>query len=240
MTFKFFELSKTFWKIGKKLISVYWAASQTSFSIFESKLKFHFSSQLIPLPEKTPDNYNVTIIRLIDDDADKIIFNDCIKAFYLGGDLRLVTVDEIWSDGEVPIFDMNNVTLRHLTKVVFQTMRLFMKYSQEAHPVVVRQIHVVNCSSLLNRIMLLVKPFLKAEVAERIQTHLPGSKTIFKYVSKEILPKEYGGTAGSIETTRQIWLQNLENHRWEEVCGSWNWVMSKLSTEYEAFLSKEI
>jgi hypothetical protein len=175
--------------------------------------ELHPSSQLIPLPEKTPDNYNVSIIRLIDDDADKIIFNDCIKAFYLGGDLRLATVDEIWSDGEVPVFDMNNVTLRHLTKVVFQTMRLFLKYSQEAHPVVVKQIHVVNCSSLLNRIMLLVKPFLKAEVADRIHTHLPGSTTIFKYIPKEIFPKEYGGSGGSIESTRQIWLRNLENQR---------------------------
>lgn len=171
------------------------------------------SRQLIPLPEKTPDNYNVSIIRLIDDDADKIIFNDLIKAFYLGGDLRLVTTDEIWSDGEIPVFDMNNVTLRHLTKVVFQTLRLFMKYSQEAHPVVVRQIHVVNCSSLLNRIMVIVKPFLKTEVAERIHTHLPGSKTIFKFISEEIFPKEYGGTGSSIESIRQVWLENLENQR---------------------------
>lgn len=156
----------------------------------------------------------MSIIRLIDDDPDKIVFNDVIKAFFLGGDLRLVTTDEVWSDGEIPIFDMNNVTLRHLTKVVFRTLGLFMKYSQEAHPVVVKQIHIVNCGSMLNRVMLLVKPFLKAENAEKIQTHLPNSKTLFNYVPKDILPKEYGGTGGSIEATSEIRLQVLENYRW--------------------------
>lgn len=155
----------------------------------------------------------MSIIRLIDDDPDKIVFNDVIKAFFLGGDLRLVTTDEVWSDGEIPIFDMNNVTLRHLTKVVFRTLGLFMKYSQEAHPVVVKQIHIVNCGSMLNRVMLLVKPFLKAENAEKIQTHLPNSKTLFNYVPKDILPKEYGGTGGSIEATSEIRLQVLENYR---------------------------
>jgi CRAL/TRIO domain len=177
----------------------------------------HFSNdmtrQLCPLPDKSPENYNVSIIRLIDDDPDKIIFNDVIKAFYLGADLRLVNTDEIWADGEIPIFDQSFLTYRHLTKIVFQTLRLFMKYSQEAHPVVVRQIHIVNCSSLLNRVMMIIKPFLKAEVAERIQTHLPGSTTLFKYIPKDILPKEYGGNAGPIERTREIWLQNLENQR---------------------------
>ena len=128
-------------------------------------------------------------------------------------DLRLVTTEEVWADGEIPIFDMTNVTFRHLTKIVLSTMRLFMKYSQESHPVIVQQIHIVNCGSLLNRLMMILKPFLKTEVAERIQTHLPNSNTLFKFIPREVLPKEYGGTSGSIEDIRKVWLEYLDNHR---------------------------
>lgn len=149
----------------------------------------------------------------MDSDPEKINFDHVIKAFYMAADIRLVTTDEVWADGEIPIFDMTNITLRHFTKIVFSTLRLFMKYSQEAHPVVVQQIHIVNCSSLVNRVMMVIKPFLKAEVAERIQTHLPDSESLFKYVPKEVLPKEYGGHCGSIETVRSYWLENLMNHR---------------------------
>lgn len=163
--------------------------------------------------ERTPENFKVTVFRLIDDDPDKIIFNDVIKAFYMAADIRLVSVEDVWSDGEVPIFDMTNITLRHFTRVVFSTMRLFMKYSQEAHPVIVRQIHIVNCSSLLNRVLAIIRPFLKAEVAERIQTHLPGSDTLFKFIPREVLPKEYNGLAGSIEGIREHWLGYLDSYR---------------------------
>lgn len=149
----------------------------------------------------------------MDSDPDKINFDHVIKAFYMAADIRLVTTDEVWADGEIPIFDMTNITLRHFTKIVFSTLRLFMKYSQEAHPVVVQQIHIVNCSSLVNRVMMVIKPFLKAEVAERIQTHLPDSESLFKYIPKEVLPKEYGGHCGSIDSVRGFWLECLTNHR---------------------------
>lgn len=81
--------------------------------------------------ERTPENYKVSIFRLTDDDPDKIDFNHVIKAFYMAADIRLITTEEIWADGEIPIFDMTNITLRHFTKIVFSTLRLFMKYSQE-------------------------------------------------------------------------------------------------------------
>lgn len=164
---------------------------------------------------RTPENNSVSIFRLVDSNPDKMDFNDVIKAFYMASDVRLVTTEEVWADGEVPVFDMTNVTLRHITKVVFSSLRLFMKYSQEAHPVIVQQIHIVNCSSLVNRVMWLIKPFLKAEVAERIQTHLPGSDTLYKFIPRYVLPKEYGGLSGSIDETRAYWMEYLEANRFE-------------------------
>jgi hypothetical protein len=56
------------------------------------------------MPEKTPNNYRVTIVRLVDPDPDKIVFDDVIKLFFMAGDIRLANIDELWSDGEVPIW----------------------------------------------------------------------------------------------------------------------------------------
>lgn len=163
--------------------------------------------------ERTPDNRRVSIIRLIDSNADKINFNHTIKAFYMAADIRLATMDEVWTDGEVPIFDMSNTSLRQVTKVVLSTVRLFMKYNQEAHPVTVRQVHIVNCNSMLNLVLSIIKPMLKAEVAAYIHTHLPNSDTLFEFIPREVVPEEYGGTAGPIENIRTIWLKYLESYR---------------------------
>lgn len=49
------------------------------------------------------------------------------------GDIRLITPDDNEggiSDGEIPIFDMNGFSLRHITRVVLSTLRCYMKYTQ--------------------------------------------------------------------------------------------------------------
>ena len=56
------------------------------------------------MPEKTPNNYRVTIVRIVDPDPDKIVFNDVIKMFCMLSDIRLAMLDELWIDGEVPIW----------------------------------------------------------------------------------------------------------------------------------------
>lgn len=77
---------------------------------------------------------------------------------------------------------------------------------QEAHPVRAQQIHVYNCTPLINRIMSLIRPLIKPEVAARFQFHTPGSETIFKFIPREILPEEYGGDAGPIQTIADYWM----------------------------------
>lgn len=172
---------------------------------------------MVPLAETTPDNYKIIVLRLISDDFDHIHFNDLIKAFFMMSDVRLITPDaKTLTDGEIPIFDMARVSYRHLTKVVLSTLRLYMKYTQEAHPVRVRQIHIINCSPIIDKIIYLIKPFVRTDNFQMINFHTPGSTTLFKFIPKEFLPNEYGGTAGSIETMKLYWTNRIESHRFDE------------------------
>ena len=163
---------------------------------------------MVPMLKATPDNYKCCIFRLTDSNTDKWNFNDVIKAFFMVADVRLVSPDpnpDNLADGEVPIFDMAGVTLWHVLKVSLSTLRLYFKYAQEAHPVRVQQIHVYNCTPLINRIMSLIKPLLKPEVAARFQFHTPDSETIFNFIPKEMLPNEYKGTAGALKDIKEYW-----------------------------------
>lgn len=84
---------------------------------------------------------------------------------------------------------MKGVTIWHLFKISLSTLRLYFKYTQEAHPIRAKQIHVYNCTSLLNRIMSLIKPLLKPEVAARFHFHEPDSDTLFEFVPRDMLPE---------------------------------------------------
>lgn len=78
-------------------------------------------------------------------------------------DCRFATDDEDVA-GEVPIFDMTGYTLRHVARTALSTLRIYMKFIQEAHPVRIKQIHILNVPSYLDKVMSVVKPFIKGEL----------------------------------------------------------------------------
>lgn len=58
--------------------------------------------------------------------------------------------------------------------------------------------HVTNVSPLIETIISWVKPFLKEKIRNRIFVHA-NTDTLYNYVPKDVLPEEYGGTAGKLQ-----------------------------------------
>lgn len=153
-------------------------------------------------------------MRLVDEDPSKFNLTNMIKVFFMMSDVRLITPDiNDLSDGEIPIYDAKNLSFKHLTKVVFSSLRIFMKFTQEALPIRIQQIHVLNCSPVMDRALSLIRPLLFSKVFKLIHFHKPESDTLFKYIPKEIIPEEYGGNAGPIKVLREYWMDKIDHHR---------------------------
>lgn len=88
---------------------------------------------MMPLLESTPENYNISIFRMTRDDIDHIEYNDFVKAFFMMSDVRLISPEYKFSNGEISIFDMSQISYRHFTKVVLSTTRLYLRYIQEVN-----------------------------------------------------------------------------------------------------------
>ena len=115
--------------------------------------------------------------------------------------------------GDIPVFDMTGTTYRHLTKITLSTLRCYMKFTQEAFPVKLREIHLINVSPILSKLLTILRPFLKPQVRNMLNYHLPDSETFFQHVDRELLPVEYGGQAGSIEDIKRNFIKELESQR---------------------------
>ncbi|XP_068141236.1 alpha-tocopherol transfer protein [Drosophila tropicalis] len=186
-------------------------------------------ADLIPLPGLTPENNKLLFYRLIDFDADKFNFTAGIKVFFMVADCRFATEnDGPLSDGEIPIFDMAGYTLRHLTKTVLGSLRVYMKFVQEAHPVRLKEIHVINCPSYLDKVLTVVKPFIKSEVFKLIHFHLPNADTPYKHFPQSMMPEEYGGNAGKMSDLKKQWMQLLKEQR-DYLSDPLNWQINKVS-----------
>ncbi|XP_017055125.1 alpha-tocopherol transfer protein [Drosophila ficusphila] len=185
-------------------------------------------ADLVPLPGLTPENNKLLFYRLIDFDAEKFNFTAAIKVFFMVADCRFATEDEErLSEGEIPIFDMAGYTLRHLTKTALGALRVYMKFVQEAHPVRLKEIHVLNCPLFVDKVMAVVKPFIKSEVFKLIHFHLPDSETPYGHFPRSMLPEEYGGEAGKMSDLKQQWMQLLKEQR-DYLMDSKNWQINKV------------
>ncbi|KAF9805631.1 hypothetical protein SFRURICE_010038 [Spodoptera frugiperda] len=150
---------------------------------------------MLPLPQRTKENYQVFLYRLNNPNLDLFNFVDAVKTFFMLADTR-ITENHSIPKGEIPIFDAANVTLKFVGKVNLSALRKYMMYTQEAMPIRLKQVHVINAPSYINKIYNLCKPFLKTEVAKL-----------------ELLPTEFGGKAGSIESIKRVWIKKMEAKR---------------------------
>lgn len=167
---------------------------------------------VIPLPKRTPEDYQVFLYRLSDPDPEKLVYNDYVKMLLLVADVRILSEGSIPA-GDVPIFDLQGVSLRHLTRVVLPSLRKYMQYFQEAHPVKLKHIHIINVPPIMDRIMSLVKPFTRKEVSGMMYYHPPGDPSFYDFVPKELMPKDYGGDQASCAELKNVWRKKVEAHR---------------------------
>lgn len=123
-------------------------------------------ADMIAMPTPTPQGLNIMLLRFSDPTPELLNFNECIRMFFMVSDVRLLVGDA--NRGETPIFDMQGLQLMHFPRLVLSTIRLYMRYTQDAHPALVKHLHVINCSTLMDRCLAIAKPLIRSEVFKTV------------------------------------------------------------------------
>lgn len=172
---------------------------------------------MVILHQHTPENYKVCITRLVHNDPSEIMLNDLFKMYLMTCDVRFhlpIEDPRKMETGEIFIFDMKNFTLKHLTRAVISTLRLVSKYLQTAHPVRLVQFHVINCTPIINKAMMFIRPFIYARLYNTLHFHKAGSMdSLYAYVPREILPAPYGDDAQTMCELKKYWYGVLDSYR---------------------------
>lgn len=75
----------------------------------------------------------------------------------------------VLATGEVQLFDMTGFSMQHTSRLSFSVLRIYIRFLQTAFPVRIRQIHMINCPTFLNKIVAIVRPFLSREVFKMVR-----------------------------------------------------------------------
>ncbi|XP_054086526.1 alpha-tocopherol transfer protein-like isoform X2 [Zeugodacus cucurbitae] len=200
----------------KKLIQINYGLRNKHSHIFlerdptdsDSKQTFDYAD-LVPLPGLTAEGYKVNHTA---DTKAFFMVSDCRFNMY-DGDVSTEGHLETFASGEVQIFDMNGYTLKHLSKMTFSTLRIYMAFLQEALPVHLKAIHIINCPSYLDKVVSIMKPFISREVFKLIHFHTVSLDSLYEHVPRSILPEEYGGNGGKLADLKAQLMAELSRKR---------------------------
>ncbi|XP_038213768.1 alpha-tocopherol transfer protein-like [Zerene cesonia] len=167
--------------------------------------------QMPPLPGLTPDGRRVVLMRGLDKDAQTPNVADAFKLALMMGDVRLKEEIEGVA-GDIYVLDASVATPTHFAKFTPTLVKKFLVCVQEAYPVKLKQVHIINVSPLVDKIVNFVKPFLKEKIRERIFIH-GDANDLYKHIPQEMMPSEYGGKAGPMDELHNAWVKRLEEYK---------------------------
>lgn len=165
----------------------------------------------------TSDNHRIILTKLIDFNPDNVLPEDVLYFSSILADVKLTFPENsetgMLADGDILLYDLSGITPSHVTKLGFTSLRGFFRYMAEAYPMRIKEIHVLNCSSLLDKIMMITKPFIGSYASKIMHFHSPDSTTLFDFIPREFLPEELGGIDESYKISKKYWIEKIEEHR---------------------------
>ncbi|XP_065205554.1 alpha-tocopherol transfer protein-like [Planococcus citri] len=157
-------------------------------------------------PVRDPNGYQIIFHRLKIFDASKYVFQDGVKLLSMAIDACL-HVDGT-APGYIFLFDMRGVKLTHLTRLSLGALKKFFLYVQEGLPVRLKAIHVLNTKPLIDKIMILVRPFMKKELLNMIHFHgCDELEEVYESLPRSCLPSDFGGDLPSCEELYQQYIE---------------------------------
>lgn len=166
------------------------------------------------LDQRTPEGYQVCIFQLSDPDINKFDHINMIKAMTLLQDCMIS--ENGLCPGYVIVQSMTNQTFSHFLKQNHAQARKTMKYVQEALPVRLKTFHALHAPSFMDYVFNFFKAFMSKQLIELFHIHRSDFTEFYKFVPQEILPKEFGGSNGTLQshTERTLHLLKSKYEKW--------------------------
>ncbi|CAH0595556.1 unnamed protein product [Chrysodeixis includens] len=204
-------------EVSKQVLDLHYTLRTLFTSFFKDRVmddKIEKNLQYVllqPLQVRSREQDAVLYCRLLDYEPKNFDFAKSLRSVLMI--LDLWQFEEGTWPGFVLIFDLDGLKLGHLAKLDVQSIQQFLYYLQEAMLVKVRGLHFLNAPSFMDRLMMMIKPFMKKELIDVLIIHQIGAKTLDKHVPMVGLPKGAGGEFKSFDELRDETIARLNANK---------------------------
>ncbi|CAH1999242.1 unnamed protein product [Acanthoscelides obtectus] len=164
------------------------------------------------LPRRDKFGRRVYIIKIDNFDASKTTIDEVFRLNILAME-QIVREPETQVSGVSILLDMAGLSLQHSKFFTPYYARRTVELVQETFPLRFKSFHVVNEPFYFDAIIAILKPFLKEKIRKRIVMHGTDMTSLHAFIPSDILPTEYGGTAGNFNN-REWYMQLLVDEQY--------------------------
>ncbi|XP_018393625.1 PREDICTED: alpha-tocopherol transfer protein-like [Cyphomyrmex costatus] len=168
------------------------------------------TSFVFPLNGLTKDGCKMIFFSLLDSDPSSFDWIYSFKYATMSLDIHLLM--DGTTNGSIFIVDASKFSFGHVRRLNPLAMKKYMYYVQEAAPVRLKALHIINALPAMELFISLIKPFVKKELIDMIYIH-SSLESLSKYIPVDALPNESGGKAGFMHKLAEIQVKRLGDCR---------------------------
>ncbi|XP_059490150.1 alpha-tocopherol transfer protein-like [Neocloeon triangulifer] len=133
------------------------------------------------------------------DEPGKVKMEDIMKVNFMMMDHIMMHDDVAIIKGTVTVMDMSQTKLGHATQMMPSFIKKVSVCSEEGYPLRPQAMNFIYMPSFMDTIFKLFQSFSKEKINQRTFVHGKNLESLYTKVPKEVLPKEYGGDAASVD-----------------------------------------
>ncbi|XP_043789105.1 retinol-binding protein pinta-like [Apis laboriosa] len=169
------------------------------------------------LPLRKLDNQGrmIVIIRVAAHSPSRHKISDMLKASLMILDIALRDHESVTIYGITSILDLDNITYEHVLQLPPNVIRNLVHAWQGCYPVRIYSLDFINAHRFVNTVLNIFRSFMNTKLKQRVHVHSRDKLKLHETLPKNILPKEYGGTNGTVKELSEYWKHVVEeNQEW--------------------------
>ncbi|PSN50561.1 Retinol-binding protein pinta [Blattella germanica] len=167
----------------------------------------------LPLRKRDVHGRLVVLIRVAAHNPKKHKQSDVFKVGKMALELALEDDESISVFGVAAVFDLNGVTLGHAMQLPPHVVKKAVHAWQDCYPVRTRSLDFVNAPPYVNVVLNIFRRFMTEKLRQRVHVHGRSLTSLHAVVSPDLLPREYGGTDGTLQDLIDYWHKHVTDSR---------------------------
>lgn len=128
-------------------------------------------------------------------------------------DILMREDDNYMIAGQIGILDCSGVTMAHFMQFNPTFIKKITLMTQEASPTRQKGFHFINTPFGFDSVFNVFKGFINDKNKTRLYVHGNNLNSLYKVIPKRLMPEEYGGTAGTIDSIINSWEKRIVSYR---------------------------